>query len=100
MLQGENNRPQGENIRFGEGGKERFQRVGKKGILRVETKGFEGGKKGRVKKTLFEGEKREPKYFNLLRTGNFRQLLLPLWTFSTVAIGSIDWRCFFFGLCW
>ena len=31
---------------------------GKKGILRVKKKGFEGWTKGRVKKTLFEGEKK------------------------------------------
>ena len=59
MLQGENDRVQGENKRFWEGGeKNRFQRVGKKGILRVKKKGFEGWTKGRVKKTLFEGEKK------------------------------------------
>ena len=61
MLQGENDRVQGENKRFWEGGKNRFQRVGKKGILRVKKKVSRVGKKGRVKKTLFEGEqKREP----------------------------------------
>ena len=44
--------------RFWKGGKQRFQRVGEKGILRVKKKGCEGGKKRMVKKALFKGEKK------------------------------------------
>ena len=79
MLQGENDRVQGENKRFWEGGKNRFQRVGKKGILRVKKKVSRVGKKGRVKKTLFEGEKKgSPVYIiHLNGCGNLTVLYLP-----------------------
>ena len=56
MLQGENDRVQGENRRFWKGGKKRFQRrVGKKGILRVKKKCFEGGKERDGEKNIIQG---------------------------------------------